>query len=215
MLNSRNGKAIVAKSPKDTWTSYYADNMNLLTPQILRDIYADAGVFIYSANDRNVQADSNFVSITVTDDNSTENIFVPVVDGNIYELTTGHYFPVVNQTVTVSNAEAHTYVFYIGTHSDFSLNRKNELCQIASKIYAHGGKDTAYLSMNQKVNVSAYLATTENFYLNEQPVLTYIVANSSIARVDSNGVITGISKGKTKLTIRYKELETTITIKVI
>lgn len=49
----------------------------------------------------------------------------------------------------------------------------------------------------------------------ENPVLTYVSNNTSIATVDSNGLVTGLAKGSASIQVTYRTLTKTINVNVV
>lgn len=121
LKKSDNNMPIVAKSVKSGWTSYFMDDITLLTTAELRTLCKDAGVFLYTNSDRAVvSADNLFVAVTVEGTGGNIEVDFPN-NGTVYEITKDKEYQVKNNKVTVSNATAHTYVFYLGTEKDLGL----------------------------------------------------------------------------------------------
>ena len=97
------------------------DDITLLTTAELRTLCKDAGVFLYTNSDRAVvSADNLFVAVTVEGTGGNIEVNFPN-NGTVYEITKDKEYQVTNKKVTVSNAIAHTYVFYLGTEKDLGL----------------------------------------------------------------------------------------------
>ena len=121
LKKSQNSLPIVVKSEKSGWTSYYMDDITLLSTAELRTMCKDAGVFLYTNTDKAVvSADNHFVAVTVDGNGDSVEVNLPS-NGTVYEITKDKEYKITNKKLTVSNNAAHTYVFYLGSKSSLNL----------------------------------------------------------------------------------------------
>lgn len=215
IATSSNGKCTVIKSNKGTWLSYFADDIDLLTPAILRNICTDASVHKYSLNNHFVSADNRFVSVTLPGGGSTEDIWFPM-NGTVYEVISDTEYTVTGNKLTVDASSPRTYVFYYGTRDNLGMIRPTLPSNTPHHIdLARGETSSMKLYPSQTKRIDPDVMTTDNLDVAENYSVTWASDNSAVASVDSSGKVTGISVGTTTIRASAAGLSGSRTVEVV
>ncbi|MCD9022447.1 Ig-like domain-containing protein [Cohnella silvisoli] len=199
LASSPNGKTTVIKSNKTTWLSYFADDINLLTPALLRGIAADANVHVYNFNNHFASADNRFVAVTLPGGGTTEVIKFPI-NGTVYEVISDTEYSITTNSLTVDASLPRTYVFYYGTRASLGMIRPVAPSATAHHIDLAKG-ETANLKMypTQTKKLDPDIMTAENFEVTEGKSISWSSDNPSIATVNGSGEVTAVSVGTTTI----------------
>ncbi len=199
LASSPNGKTTVIKSNKGTWLSYFADDITLLTPALLRGIATDANIHIYSHNNHFASADNRFLAVTMPGGGTTEDIWFPI-NGTFYEVISDTEYTVTANKLTMSSSLPRTYVFYYGTRASLAMVRPVLPSSTVDHIDLTKGETTnLQLYPNQTKLIDPDIMTVENFEVTEGKTITWSSDNSAIATVNSSGVVTAVAVGTTTI----------------
>jgi len=216
LATAPDGKAVALKSPKTGWISYWADDISLLTPSILRGICNDAGVFVYSTNNRPVSADNRFVAVTLPGGGTTEGINFPY-NGTVYEVISDTEYTVANNTLTVDASQARTYVFYLGTRATLGMARPVAPGTVPYQFKLSRDDSTlvTYPSSTYYVQLDPDIMTIDGLDVADRYTVTWSSDNSAIATVDSAGKVKGVSVGTTTIRASAAGLSGSRTVQVV
>lgn len=216
LATAPDGKAVALKSPKTGWISYWADDISLLTPAILRSICNDAGVFVYSSNNRPVSADNRFVTVTLPGGGTTENIQFPN-NGTVYEVISDTEYNVVNNTVTVDASQSRTYVFYLGSRTDLGMARPVAPGTVPYQfnLSRDGSILVTYPSTTYYVQLDPDIMTIDGLDIADRYTVTWSSDNPAVATVDSTGKVKGVSVGNTTIRASAAGLSSSRTVQVV
>ncbi|MDQ6419711.1 Ig-like domain-containing protein [Paenibacillus sp. LHD-117] len=215
LVSSPDGKAIVVRQDKNTWFSFFADDITLLTPALLRGMLTDAGIHIYSHNDRVVNANNKFLAVTMPGGGTTEDIWFPI-NGTFYEVISDTEYTVTNNKLTMSASLPRTYVFYYGTRASLGMVRPVLPSSTVDHIDLTKG-ETANLQLypTQTFKIDPDIMTAENFEVTEGKTITWSSDNASVATVNSSGVVTAVAVGTTTIRASNSGKTGTRTVNVV
>ncbi len=212
LLRSSNDKAIAVMQAKDNWTSIWADDISLLTPELLRTICDKVGVTIYNRNNTIVSADNRFVAVTV-DQQPVIDVYFPN-EQTVYEITTDREYPVIDGKVKLSQDKQVTYFFYRGAKNELTMERPIMLDTVPQELMVNDNYDTMSVSIGTTPQIHVSLLTKDQLNVLYHFDRLWSVENPDLLEVDKDGNIIPFEAGTTDVTLEVAGFKKTVKITV-
>ena len=212
LLRSTDGKAIAVLRKTEGWISAWADDISLLTPDLLRTICDATGVTLYNRENTVVSADNRFVSVTV-DDQPSITVYFPDEEF-VYEITTDTEYPVVDGKVQLTQDKQVTYFFYRGAKKEVPMERPVMLSTVPQELVVNEGCDTWFTSIHAKLQIQTALLTEDGLNVFYDYERSWTVEDPDIADVDKDGNVIPFESGTTKVTLEIAGFKKSIEITV-
>lgn len=212
LLRSPNGKAIAVMQPMDGWTSLWADDISLLTPELLRTICDKIGVTIYNRDNTVVSADNRFVSVTV-DDQPTIDVYFPN-EKTVYEIATDREYEVKDGKIELSQDKQVTYFFFRGAKEEMSMERPIMMDSTPLEFVFNGDCETKSVLLGTTPQITASLLTKDRLDVFNDYERKWTVENLDILEVDEYGNIIPFDTGETEVTLEVAGFKKTVKVTV-
>jgi len=212
LLRSTNEKAIAVMLDMGDWTVAWADDISLLTPELLRVICDEVDVTLYNRDNTVVSADNRFVSVTV-DDQSEITVYFPDEEV-VYEVGTDTEYEVVDGKITLTQDKQITYFFYRGARSELSMERPIMLDETPCELVVNNGYDTWYTAFGAKLQIPSELLTKDNLNVIYDHPRTWTVENPDLLDIDEYGNVIPYETGTTKVTLEVAGFSKTIEVTI-